>query len=131
MRKARKYSYYSIDGGVNREQGLPLINDGYGAKWNSRVSGRLQKLGVKNLVPFAEYRAPKLKYYVRPDDPLERLHIFQFEQINRPCHRCQKVKSGCFWSLIKGTEMRSVSGILGALARGAYCALCANNEELS
>ena len=55
MRKARKYSYYSIDGGVNREQGLPLINDGYGKKWNSRVSGKLQKLGVKNLVPFAEY----------------------------------------------------------------------------
>ena len=96
--------------------------------WNTKVSGKLQRLGIANLAYYSEWTAPKLKHYEQPTEPEQRLKVYQFEDEGRVCHRCQKVKSGCFYSPIRGTEMRSVSGILKALARTTLCILCANRE---
>ena len=128
MTKKRKYNYYAMGGQPTRMAGLGPINDGYGTQWNTKVSGKLQRLGIANLAYYSEWTAPKLKHYEQPTEPEQRLKVYQFEDDERECHRCQKVKSGCFYSPIRGTEMRSVSGILKALARTTLCILCANRE---
>ena len=128
MQKKRKYNYYAMGGQPTRMTGLGPINEGYGAQWNSKVSGKLQRLGIANLAYYSEWTAPKLKHYEQPTEPEQRLKVYQFEDEGRVCHRCEKVKSGCFYSPIRGTEMRSVSGILKALARTTLCILCANRE---
>ena len=106
--------------------GLGQLSPFYTDAWNSRVIMELRAEGVQNIAYYDSFRAID---YV-PKSFSEVYNVFQFEQIDRKCHRCQLVKSELWYTPIKngdmqGTPEEASTGILNAIARNAFCANCA------
>ena len=126
IKHRRSYkNQYSIHNHT-RIMGLGALSPFYCESWNSKVINNLRAVGVDNLAWYDEFTASDYKAK-HVDDVY---HVYQFEQIERKCHRCQLVKSDLWYSPIKngdmmGTPDEASNGILKAIANNAFCALCA------
>ena len=129
QRRAYKNNTYSIYNHT-RIMGLGALSPFYCESWNSRVVNLLREVGVDNLAWYDEFQ----KHY-KQDSYDDVIHVYQFEQIERTCHRCQKVKRDMWWTPIRngdmmGTPDEASKGILKAIEAGAFCALCSTKEGI-
>jgi len=110
----------------SRIKGLGKLSPFYCDSWNSLVTNQLQDEGIDNMAWYDEFTASDY----RPKKYEDVMHVFQFEQLHRMCHRCQKVKHDLWYVPIRnrdmtGTPEEATQGILKAIATNTFCAVCA------